>query len=174
VKEEKVDLLIQETLNKETTSTEIDKEQLWNAMQNRLDNIDQLHKKNKNVHSINRKTVKNQKKRTKKWFAVTATIAGLFLTIFLTTTTEQGQALIMQVRQWLEPKKSINQELEGMPEKTEVNLHEKQNQSAKKADFIIYVDEERYHFPTGRNQTRRSDPKIKTRISLQIQTSRRN
>lgn len=145
MREEKVDRLIHQSLKNNTASNMHDKEHIWNNIQSRLNQIDGKSTKNKT-------SFKHTTKKRKKWFAITATIACLFVTVFFTTTTKQGQALITTVRQWFEPNKSIQQELEGTKENTEVHLQGKDQQSPQEASFILYVDENRYHVIKDKGQ----------------------
>ncbi|WP_202080930.1 hypothetical protein [Caldalkalibacillus salinus] len=158
------DKLIKESLEKGTDPSVEQKEKIWSAIENRLDQLDSeakdsnvhklpsTHEAAPHVHDMGKQQLergKNNMKKTrtaksKKWVIITATAAGLLLATMFATATEQGQAFISQIRQWFEPEKEIEQELEGMPEETDVNLHEGESKSEEEADFIIYVDEERY------------------------------
>jgi len=61
-----------------------------------------------------------------------ASIIGVF------TTTNTGQALVNQIKQYFEPKKQVEENIEGMPEDKEIVLQDT------KSGYIIYIDEERY------------------------------
>src|SRR5690606_22419825 len=61
-----------------------------------------------------------------------ASIIGVF------TTTNTGQALVANVKQFFEPQKKVVEEYEGMPEEKDVILQDTES------GYIIYIDEERY------------------------------
>jgi hypothetical protein len=145
MREEKVDQLIQQSLKNNTTSYTDEKDHIWNNIQNRLDQMEAKTSKNKS-------RFKPTAKKRKKWLAITASIACLFVAVFFTTTTKQGQAFITTVRQWFEPNKSIEQELEGKKENTDVHLQGKDQQSPQESSFILYVDESRYHVIKDKGQ----------------------
>jgi len=65
--------------------------------------------------------------------AAAASIIGVF------TTTNTGQALVNQIKQYFEPKKQVEEHIEGMPEEKEIVL-----QDTIKSGYVIYIDEERY------------------------------
>ncbi|MXQ53572.1 hypothetical protein [Shimazuella alba] len=144
--EKKIDDLVRKSLRNNTESAIDSKEHIWNNIQNQLNKVEKQNYQKRKTFS------QHHVRKRKKWISITATIACLFLAIFFTTTTKQGQALITTVRQWFEPKKSIQQELEGMKENTNVNLQGKDQQSPQEASFILYVDEQRYHVIKERDQ----------------------
>jgi hypothetical protein len=145
VREEKVEQLIQQSLKNNTTTNMDEKEHIWNNIQSRLDEIESKRTK-KNT------TFKHTTKKRRKWLPITAAIACLLVTVLFTTTTKQGQAFISTVRQWFEPNKSIQQELEGQKENTDVHLQGKDQSAPQEASFILYVDESRYHVKKEKGQ----------------------
>ncbi|MFC6333576.1 hypothetical protein ACFP56_13185 [Paenibacillus septentrionalis] len=64
--------------------------------------------------------------------AAAASIIGVF------TTTNTGQAFVEQIKQYFEPKKQVQEDIEGMPEEKEIVLQDT------KSGYVIYIDEERY------------------------------
>jgi hypothetical protein len=151
MKEQNVDSAIQDSLRNGTDTSLREKEQIWSRISNKLDEIDTSQQKRHQTNSF-------RAKKTRRWMIITASIASIFLALIITTTTEQGQALILHVRQWLEPEKSIQQELEGTKENTKVNLHQKETQTEQDASFVIYVDEERYQLNKDNGQFRITAP----------------
>lgn len=101
-----------------------------------LQGIQEARKKATNKKKFNRA----KKVRT----SIGLVAAAILLSFTFFSKTDPVQAFISQVRQWFEPEKTIEQELEGMPEETDVNLHEGTTTTEQEADFVIYVDEERY------------------------------
>lgn len=58
--------------------------------------------------------------------------------------TEPGMALIDRVKEMFAPEKEVTQSIEGQDEETNVQLNE-----GKDADYVIYIDEERYKMIRG-------------------------
>ncbi|WP_088103928.1 hypothetical protein [Halalkalibacter urbisdiaboli] len=137
---------IKDSLTKGIDTSSSRKEEIWQSMQNQLDEIDRMKKdvynKNTKKNRIERKRGARNVYNWKRWTGLTVA-ATLFFALLLTTTS-QGQAVISQIRMLFEPEKKIEQELEGMPEDTDMKLHEGERKTEQEASFVIYVDEERY------------------------------
>lgn len=68
-------------------------------------------------------------------------IAGLVAAasvVGIMVTSNTGQALVNQIKQYFEPEKKVVEEYEGMPEEKDIVLQDTQS------GYVIYIDEERY------------------------------
>ena len=119
---------IEEALNKKTDDYLADKEDIWNKLESRL-----------NLKEQEDATSKGSKGKMsqRNFISVIVGAATIALIIGLLTTTHTGQAFVEQIKRYFEPEKSVVTEIEGSPEEQQVILHEK-------ADYVIYIDEERY------------------------------
>src|SRR5690606_37580831 len=79
-----------------------------------------------------------KKKKTGKKIGWMISIAAAASIIGVFTTTNTGQAFVEQIKQYFEPKKQVEEHIEGMPEEKEVVLQDT------KSGYVIYIDEERY------------------------------
>lgn len=86
---------------------------------------------------------KKGKKTWKKTVALLTSVAAILI-IGLALQTNAGYAFVDKIKAFFEPEKEITQSLEGQEEKTQVELNE-----SKKAEYVIYVDTERYRFIEG-------------------------
>lgn len=87
---------------------------------------------------MSRKTTHQKKKGVGKkigWM-IGVTAAASIIGVF--TTTNTGQAFVDQIKQYFEPKKQVEEHIEGMPEEKEIVLQDT------KSGYVIYIDEERY------------------------------
>lgn len=140
MEEKNVDQEIKASMLKHTDTSISNKEEIWKQIETKL----ALHKENSNTKTeennmndqprMNRKTPKLRK--GKGW--LTGTIAAVVLLGIFTTATDTGQAFVNNIKEYFAPQKQVVEEIEGMPEETEVSLQEG------KAGYIIYIDEERY------------------------------
>lgn len=80
---------------------------------------------------------KKMKKKSKVIPIIIAAAAGVM--ILFSTQTDTGMAFIKQIKDMFVPEKEIIQSIEGTEEPTDVVLQE-----GKDADYVIYIDEERY------------------------------
>lgn len=85
---------------------------------------------------------KPKKKKSKVVPIIIAAAVGVIL--LFSTQTDTGMALIKQIKDLFEPEKQITQSIEGTDEETDVILQEGKN-----AEYIIYIDEERYKLIHG-------------------------
>ncbi|HWL12576.1 MAG TPA: hypothetical protein VNQ57_06260 [Ureibacillus sp.] len=120
---------IEEALNKKTKDYLDDKEDIWSKLESQLN----LKEQDQNTTSKRGKT----KMSKRNFISVVVGAATIAFIIGLLTTTHTGQAFVEQIKQYFEPEKSVVTEIEGSPEDQQVILHEK-------ADYVIYIDEERY------------------------------
>lgn len=100
-----------------------DKEEIWNGIEKEL------------FPESNRKP--KAKKKNRKWGVLVAAAAIIVLAFGMQT--ETGSAIVDKVKSMFEPEKDIIQSIEGIEEDTNLQLNEGKN-----ADYVIYVDEERY------------------------------
>lgn len=108
-----------------------DKDEIWNRIEKEL------------FPETNRKP--KVKRKNRKWGVLVAAAAIIVLVFGMQT--ETGSALVDKVKSMFEPEKDIKQSIEGIEEETNLQLNEGKN-----ADYVIYVDEERYvmnEFETG-------------------------
>lgn len=84
--------------------------------------------------------VKTMKKRALPLLIAAA--AGLLIAFSFQT--ETGMALIDRIKEMFVPEKEVIQSIEGMDEETNVQLNEGKN-----AEYVIYIDEERYKMVKG-------------------------
>lgn len=87
---------------------------------------------------------KTMKKKSKVMPIIIAAAAGVML--LFSTQTDTGMAFIKQIKDIFVPEKQITQSIEGTEEETDVILQE-----GKDAEYIIYIDEERYKLTQGEN-----------------------
>ncbi|MFJ8065812.1 hypothetical protein ACIQYS_14375 [Psychrobacillus sp. NPDC096426] len=73
-------------------------------------------------------------------------VAAAGVMILFSTQTDTGMAFIKQIKDMFIPEKEIIQSIEGTEETTDVILQE-----GKDAEYIIYIDEERYKLIKGEN-----------------------
>ncbi|TQR17799.1 hypothetical protein [Psychrobacillus soli] len=87
---------------------------------------------------------KQMKKKSKAIPIIIAAAAGVM--ILFSTQTDTGMAFIKQIKDIFVPEKEMIQSIEGTEEPTDVVLQE-----GKDAEYIIYMDEERYKLIKGEN-----------------------
>lgn len=85
---------------------------------------------------------KHVKKKSKIIPIIIAAAAGIML--LFSTQTDTGMAFIKQIKDIFVPEKQITQSIEGTDEETKVVLQE-----GKDAEYVIYIDEERYKLIKG-------------------------
>lgn len=107
------------------------KEDIWNHLDQELF----LQKSRKEKHV----------KKKSKFIPITIAAAAVAIILF-STQTDTGMAFIKQMKDMFVPEKQIIQSIEGNEEETNVSLQEGQD-----ADYVIYMDEERYKFVEGEN-----------------------
>lgn len=157
--DKKFDELLSKSLKNGTDSASAMKDQVWNNIERRMiehDYKEQQASKGKGMSRLN--TYQRKKRKGKGLFAF-VTAAAILLAVLLTFNTDTGQAFISQIRQMFEPEKQIIEEIEGMEEETDTQLHENETTEERAADYVIYVDEERYSV-TKEGNVQRIEAKI--------------
>ncbi len=100
-----------------------------------IDNIQKIENGDRKI------SVEKRIKSTTKRLIAIATIAALFMIIFMGST-GPGQAALVRIRQWFEPEKILVEEIEGMPEDIDGKLQESE------MGYVLYYDQERYRVET--------------------------
>lgn len=139
-----VDKEIRANLLKNTNDALKKKEEIWGNIETKLA-IDEENPRNiasemeeKNIEIEPRSSRKKAKKSRKSKGWSTGMIAAAILLGFFATSTDTGQAVVNNIKEYFAPEKQVVEEIEGMPEEKEVVLKES------KSGYIIYIDEERY------------------------------
>jgi hypothetical protein len=125
----KLERSIEEALIRGTDIDSLAGEEVWKDIENRL---------NKEVNGD--KAMKNGRNRI---ISLAASIAAVAILI-LGLQTQPGLALVNRIRDMFVPEKNITQDIEGQTEEQNVHLKE-----GKDAEYVIYVDQERYAFKRG-------------------------
>ncbi|MDI7742312.1 hypothetical protein QMK38_09890 [Lysinibacillus fusiformis] len=115
------------------------KEALKNKTNHYLDGKDEVWRNIESRLNLKEKSPKRQKttKSKGRFVGIAITAAVLVVLLGFATVTTTGQAFVERLKQYFEPEKNVVTEIEGHPEEQEVILHER-------ADYVIYIDEERY------------------------------
>ncbi|MFD1864476.1 hypothetical protein [Planococcus chinensis] len=125
----KIDDKAKHALMKHTTPPEKMKDEIWNRLDNELFNEE----------------IKPEKVHTMKLRILPALFAAAaVLLLVFSFGTDTGLALIDRIKELFEPEKQAVQSIEGTDEKNEVQLNEGKN-----AEYVIYIDEERYKMIKG-------------------------
>lgn len=119
-----VDKKIKERLEEMSNFEAKDKADIWDAIEQELFTED------------NKGDVKMKPKK-KRWGILVAAAAAMLLAFG--SQTETGSALVDKVKEMFVPEKDVQIEIEGDKEDTNLQLNE-----GKEADYVIYIDEERY------------------------------
>jgi hypothetical protein len=90
------------------------------------------------------KSRKEKKMKKKSKIIPIIIVAAAAIMLLFSTQTDTGTAFIKQVKDMFVPEKEIIQSIEGTEEETEVVLQE-----GKDAEYVIYMDEERYKLVKG-------------------------
>lgn len=115
---------IKKSLHQYTDYSSNEKEEIWNGISSQL-----------NLKVKSSRSAKRREGKAKLISVIAIAAAVVFAFSFLNTNT--GQAIVNEVMKYFEPEKKVVNEIEGSPEELEVTLQEC-------ADYIIYVDQERY------------------------------
>lgn len=144
MEDKNVDKEIKANLLKNTNDALKKKEEIWKNIETKLaidkentrNNLSEMEEKSMKIEprSSTRKAIKRSK--SKGW--LTGTIAAAILLGVFTTSTDTGQAVVNNIKEYFAPEKQVIEEIEGMPEEKEVVLKEGMS------GYIIYIDEERY------------------------------
>lgn len=137
-----IDKKIEERLEEMSKFDAKDKADIWDAIEQELFTEDN-------------KGVVKMKPKKKRWGILVAAAAAMVLAFG--SQTETGSALVDKVKEMFEPEKDVQMEIEGDKEDTNLQLNE-----GKEADYVIYVDEERYVM----NKTETGDV-ITTKVPLE-------
>ncbi|GAA0361972.1 hypothetical protein [Bacillus horti] len=140
--EKKFDDMISKGLKKGTDSFSGMKDQVWSNIERKMIEHDYKEQQEKGS-GVSRMSTYKKKRKSKGMFAV-ASVAVVLVVALVTFNTETGEAFISQIRQMFEPEKQIVEEIEGMEEETDTQLHENETPEERASDYVIYVDEERY------------------------------
>jgi len=105
------------------------KENIWNHLDQEL---------------FQEKSRKEKKMKKKSKIIPIIIVAAAAIMLLFSTQTDTGTAFIKQVKDMFVPEKEIIQSIEGTEEETEVVLKE-----GKDAEYVIYMDEERYKLVKG-------------------------
>lgn len=128
MKEDQFDIDMKRSLEQHTDSMLKHKEDIWKNIEEELF-----------MAETSRKTTHaKRKKGMAKRIGWVITVAAAASIIGVFTTTNTGQAFVNQIKQYFEPKKQVQENIEGMPEDKEIVLQDT------KSGYIIYIDEERY------------------------------
>lgn len=128
MKEDQFDTDMKRSLEQHTDSMLKHKEDIWKNIEEELF-----------MTETSRKTTHaKRKKGLAKRIGWVITVAAAASIIGVFTTTNTGQAFVNQIKQYFEPKKQVQENIEGMPEDKEIVLQDT------KSGYIIYIDEERY------------------------------
>ncbi|WNF36860.1 hypothetical protein RJD24_21100 [Bacillaceae bacterium IKA-2] len=139
-----VDKEIRANLLKNTSDALKKKEEIWGNIEIKLaidkaNSINNLSEREEiNMKNERRTSTGKVKKKSKSRGWITGTIAAAVLLGIFTTSTDTGQAVVSNIKEYFAPEKQVVEEIEGMPEEKEVVLKES------KSGYIIYIDEERY------------------------------
>lgn len=131
MKENNVDQEIKNSIVNGTADASRKKEEIWANIEKEL-NLS----KGVTEMKLEPRASKKRKKKSRGW--LTGTIAAVLLLGIFATTTDTGQAVMNNIKEYFAPQKQIVEDIEGMPEEKEVTLQEG------KAGYIIYIDEENY------------------------------
>jgi hypothetical protein len=124
------DNMVKEALKRGTAIDPQVKEEIWINIENRLGKVDKGERF-------------EMKKRRNRIISLAASIAAVAVLV-LGLQTQPGLALVNRIRDMFVPEKNITQDIEGQTEEQDVQLNE-----GKDAEYVIYVDQERYVFERG-------------------------
>lgn len=122
-----LDNKIKKALTEGTGINSREKEDVWRNIEKRL---------NTNFNPGERYIMK----RKSGFIRLAASVAAVIILV-LGLQTQPGHALVNRIREMFAPEKNITQDIEGNKEEQDVQLNE-----GKDADYVIYVDEERYMY----------------------------
>jgi hypothetical protein len=128
----KVDDGAKKALMKHTTPPENMKDEIWEQLDKELFE-----------EEINPKKVHKMKTR----ILPTLIAAAAILLLVFSFKTDTGLALVDRIKELFESEKGVVQSIEGTDEKNEVQLNEGKN-----AEYVIYIDEERYKMTRGEGE----------------------
>ena len=129
------DKKIEQALNQGTRVDPETRENVWNNIESRL-------------YTGDGKESTSHMKRKRNFIRLAASVAAIVILV-AGLNTQPGLALVNRIRELFDPEKNITQDIEGTPEERNVKLNE-----GKDAEYVIYVDEERYGFVRGEDADR--------------------
>jgi len=138
MKEDQFDIDMKRSLEQHTDSMLKHKEDIWKNIEEELF-MTQTQPSRKTTHT-------KRKSSTGKRIGWIISVVAAASIIGVFTTTNTGQALVNQIKQYFEPKKQVQEHIEGMPEDKEIVLQDT------KSGYIIYIDEERYKMVEGQDR----------------------
>ncbi len=118
---------LKQALNEGTKVKPEDKEDVWNNIESQL------------YASHSKEDIIPMKRKRGFVKLVASMAAAAILVIGLNT--QPGLALVNRIKEMFDPEKNITQDIEGSREEQNVQLNE-----GRDAEYVIYVDEERYEF----------------------------
>jgi hypothetical protein len=130
-----MDKRIMQALDEGTVIKPEDREEVWNSIEK------ELFEDKKKGDIIRMRKKGGLIKLAASVAAVAILIIGL--------NTQPGLALVNRIREMFEPEKNITQDIEGSKEEQNVQLNE-----GKDAEYVIYVDQERYKMVKGTDADR--------------------
>lgn len=131
--DKKLDKEIKESIINNTQESLDLKNEMWSNIENRLNSENQVKEISRRRNNMKKK--RNNNRRLIVQIGASAAAIILFVSA---VATEPGQAALRRVKEYLDPEKTITEELEGQQEDADVTLKES------KLGYSIYFDEERY------------------------------
>lgn len=144
MEDKNVDKAIRASVLKNTNNALNRKEEIWKNIETQLEidkekssnNLSEMEEENMEIEPRSSEGKIKKKRKSKGW--LTGLIAAAILLGVFTTSTDTGQAVVNNIKEYFAPEKQVVEEIEGMPEEKEVVLKESVS------GYIIYIDEERY------------------------------
>ncbi|AWP29858.1 hypothetical protein [Paenibacillus sp. Cedars] len=137
-----LDKQLKDSLEKGTDDAMQYKDEIWTSIKERIHSEPAPQKAESEAPFTPResKVRRRPRRRAAGWIVGTAAAAAIVFAVSFQTV--PVQAFIDQVKEWFAPEKTVEQELEGMPETSVDSLHEG-------ADYVIYIDESRFKMVHG-------------------------
>ncbi|GAB6928473.1 hypothetical protein JCM10914A_24560 [Paenibacillus sp. JCM 10914] len=138
-----LDQELKDSLKKGTDESMDYQDEIWAAIKERIHNEPAPHTtgvEDMQTSRSSRNRRRQPRRRVGTW--VVGTAAAAIIVLGFSFQTAPVQAMIDQVKEWFAPQKTVEQELEGMPETSEDSLQEG-------ADYVIYIDESRFQMVKG-------------------------
>ncbi|KIL36121.1 hypothetical protein SD71_09060 [Cohnella kolymensis] len=156
---------LRDGLGKGTEASLMMKEEIWRNIRSTIES--EPLEMNLGKPEVNRRT-----ERRRKTALYAGSIAAAVLIMFVIAPAQPTQALISQIKDWFAPSKVVEQQIEGIPSKSNATLHEG------KSGYVIYFDKKMYKMTTvdGKDRivpTRHTDeryPEVYMEITQQTQS----
>lgn len=136
---------IKDTLTENTAASTHMQEEVWRRISQRIEEEPLVRTQPPGLNGRKRGA-----RRRRRLVSVVSIAAAALLVLFFTTA-EPGQAMVNQIKQWFVPQKMVEEELEGIPETSQVELQEG------KQGYVIYFDEDMFRLIRG-EETDRIEP----------------